>query len=776
MNTWRWMLAGIVAAQTAAGAAAKSPADWVEPRSGTVASRWFFFNSACRPFGMVNLSPDTRTGGDWMNGYLYGDTSIRGFSHIHGWQLYGISAMPFTGEPKGHLGADAYQSEFSHDDEVARAGYHKVVLKTYGVTAELTSTCRVGFHRYTFPAAAEAGVLLDTGAVLMDKIAHSEVRRTGETEVEGLAVMAATTRRPKPFTVYFVAQFNRPMSAMGGWESGKPLAGAVTSVAGTNAGVFARFAPSADPLLMKVAISYTGIDGARRNLAAELPHWDFDRVVAESRDEWNRRLGRVEVAGGSDADTTRFYTDLWHSLLGRRIVSDADGAYCDNTGPEPRVRRVRCGPDGKPLFPHHNFDAWWGSHWTLDLLWPLVCPDVMDGFCATMVDMYRNGGLIPRGPAGGNYTFVMIGDPAASFFATAYHMGIRNWDAEAAWAGLRKNAFPGGIRAHAGYEHNRTNAAGGGITYYVDRGYVPEGIEGKGMHKDGASMTLEYAYQDWCLAELATSLGKADDAKLFAARAMNYTNLWDGSGWMRPRNKDGSWLKDFSPVSTGKNFTTKGFCEATGAIYTHFVPHDPRGLMRLFGGAEAYAAALDAQFKRAEPMNFIVPHGQHGAAWVDYENQPSTGMAHMFNFAGQPWLAQKWARTVRQAVFSSITPQDGYHGDEDQGQMGALAALLALGLFDERGGAARRPTWQLTAPVFPEVTLHLDPAYHPGRSFRITARNAGPKNIYIQSARLNGRPLTGCWFYHDELAKGGALELDLGPEPNRQWGVHPPIP
>jgi predicted alpha-1,2-mannosidase len=546
-------------------------------------------------------------------------------------------------------------------------------------------------------------------------------------------------------------------------------------VSGRQAGAYVTFAPSAECVLMKVAISYTALDGARRNLAEELPHWDFDRTVRESREEWNRWLGRIEVAGGTADDRTRFYTDVWHALLGRRVVSDVDGAYCDNTGEAPQVRRVAAGPDGRPLFPHHNSDAFWGAHWSINLLWSLAYPEVVDAFCNTLVDMYRDGGLIPRGPAGGNYTFVMIGDPAASLFAAAYHKGIRSYDVETAYEGLRKNAFPGGIRDHAGYEHDRA-AAGGGMKYYVERGYVPEGIEGKGMHRDGASMTLEYAYQDWCLAQLAQSLGKAEDARLFAKRALNYTNLWDGSGWMRPRNKDGSWLADFAPVSATQDFSAKGFCEATAAIYTHFVPQDPCGLARLFGGPGQYAEALDRQFERAAPDRFIVPHGQHGAAWIDYENQPSTGMAHLFNFVGRPWLSQKWVRQVRQAVFSDISPREAYHGDEDQGEMGSVAALMAIGLFDEQGGAARDPTWQVTAPVFDRVTIHLNTAYCPGKTFTIIARNQGPNNVYIQSARLNGQPMTGCWFFHKDLAAGGTLELDLGPEPNKAWGVTPPVP
>ena len=596
----------------APGGDTRTPADWVDPLIDSHKSRWIFFSSASRPFGMVNLSPDTRTGDDWMNGYLYGDTKVRGFSHIHGWQLYGLAVLPVTGEMRGHLGMDTYASEFSHDDEVARAGYHKLILRTYGVTAELTSTPRVGFHRYTFPPGRPAHVLFDTGATLMAPIASSEVRRVSDTELAGHAVMAPTLRRPKPFTVHFVAQFSQPFAQFSGWTNGAILSGQPTLVSGPRVGAFVTFAPPPrQAVSLKVALSYTGEAGARSNLAAELPHWDFDRVVRESRDDWNQRLGRIEVAGGTEAQRTKFYTDLWHALLGRRIVSDADGRYCDMTGDRPVIRRARLDDEGRPLYAHHNFDALWGTHWNLNLLWSFAYPDVMDAFCNTMVDMFSNGGLIPRGPSGGNYTFVMTGDPAAPFFAAAYNKGIRGYDAQRAYAGLRKNALPGGIRDHAGYEHG-SNAVGGGMRYYVERGYVPEGVEGKGLHRQGAGMTLEYAWQDWCLAQLARALGHQDDADWLLRRSASYTNLWDARvRWMRPRRMDGSWLPNFTPAGTNAG---KGFVEANSAIFTHFVPHDMPGLIRLFGGPENYVAALNEQFEKAAPQRFLGAHGSHEMA------------------------------------------------------------------------------------------------------------------------------------------------------------------
>lgn len=748
----------------------KFPADYVNPLIGTAKARWYYFAPACRPFGMVSLSPDTRVGGDWMYGYLYGDTNIVCFSHIHGWQLYGVPVMPITGKFCAQQGLAAAASGFSHNDEIVHPGYYKVLLQRYGVTVELTSTTRVGFHRYTFPASHPAYLAFDTGARLMGKIASSAVRQVSPQEIAGYSVMAPTRRRPNPFTVYFVAQFSQPVK-FGAWRNKKLVAG-VKAISGKHVGAYVSFpTTNGEQVLLKVAISYTSEANAQRNLEAELPGWDFDRVVRESEADWNRWLGRIEVRGGTEAQRVKFYTDLWHVLLGRHIVSDANGDYCDMTSGKPIVRQVRLNAQGQPRFPQYNFDALWGGQWSFNLLWAFAYPEVMDGFCNTMVNMYRDGGLIPRGPAGGNYTFVMIGDPAAPFFAAAYNQGIRDYDVKLAYQGLLKNAMPGGIRDHAGYEWG-SNACGGGMKYYVTRGYVPENIGGKGMHKDGASMTLEYAYEDWCLAQLAKALGKEKDYKWLMRRSCNYTNLWDPTvRYMRPRKKDGSWLADFVPVGKMDSFHTKGFTEADSAIYSYFEPQDVPELIRLFGGRQKFIARLDRQFERAAPFRFTVADNNHGSAWVDYGNEPSTDLAHLFNFAGAPWLAQKWVREVEERTYGGITPSDGYSGDEDQGDLGAVSALMAIGLFDVEGGAEVNPTYQITSPVFDRVTIHLDPRYFPGREFTIIVRHNSSKNIYIQSAKLNGQPLNHFWFPRADLVKGGELEITLGPEPTR-WAAN----
>jgi predicted alpha-1,2-mannosidase len=682
--------------------------------------------------------------------------------------------MPQTGELWSLQGLAAASSPFSHRDEEVHPGYHKVLLQRYGITAELTSTPRVGFHRYTFPASEKSCLAFDTSATLMDRMDSSAVRQTGPAEIAGCSVMSATQRRPKPFTIYFVAQFSQPVT-FGVWRNGVVLPGR-TEISGAHVGGFAQFPTKAGgQILLKVALSYTSEAGARQNLAAELPGWDFDATRAASTAEWNTMLGRIDVSGGTASQRVKFYTDLWHALLGRRTVSDADGRYCDNTGPAPVTRRVRLDPAGRPRFPHYNFDALWGSQWSLNLLWSFAYPEIMDGFCNTMVDMYRDGGMIPRGPSGGNYTFVMIGDPATPFFAAAYNKGIRGYDAGLAYAGLRKNALPGGIRDHAGYEVG-TNATGGGMTYYVTRGYVPEGVPGQGMHKDGAAMTLEYAFQDWCLAQFAAALGKTNDAAWLTQRSFNYTNLWDPSvKYMRPRNFDGSWLADFAPVAPKGAFNAPGFTEANSAIYTCAVPQDLPGLMRLFGGPAAFTADLNRQFELAAPDGFVTPHGQHGGAWVDYDNEPSTEMAHLFNVAGAPWLTQKWVRQVQSVAYGDATPNGGYCGDEDQGQLGSVSALMAMGLFDVQGGAARQPTYQITSPIFDRVIIHLNRDYFPGHEFVITTQNNSPENQYIQSVKLNGRPWNQYWFPHATLVAGGRLEINLGPQPSR-WAADSPPP
>ena len=741
----------------------KQPVDWVDPLIDSASSRWIFFSSACRPFGMVNLSPDTDVEGAWNSGYCYHTGKIRFFSHVHAWQLSGVPVMPTTGPMRGPQGSDAYRSSFSHDSEIATAGYHAVTLDDYDLRVELTSTDRVGFHRYTLGGPDPCNILFDLTTHLgPTDIQEASVEKVSDTELAGTVVNAPTRRRPKATPIHFVARFDRPFEDFGGW-SGKRVLDDLDELSGKETGAFVRYDPARGKvILLKVALSYVSIEQARKNLDAELPGWDFDAVKDESRRVWNDWLGKIEVEGGTDAQKTKFYTDLWHTLLGRRLASDADGRYCDMTGPEPVVRQIPLDRNGKPRYAHYNSDAFWNTFWNVNQVWALAYPELTSGWVRFLIDMYEDGGLIPRGPSGHNYSFVMIAAHSTPFIVGAYMKGIRDFDVEKAYQGMRKNAFPGGLMSKAGYEHH--SCIGGGIEFYIERGYIPDGRKKTaGFHADGAAQTLEYAYDDWCLAQLAKELGKEDDYRLFMSRAANYRNIFDPSTkFMRPRKLNGDWWKPFDPLAP------KGWCEGNAWQYTWFVPHDVAGLIRLMGGRDAFNQKLNHAFEQARPNDFVKQMG-----YVNFSNQPPIHMAHLFNYSGAPWLSQKWVRLVKQQAFGGITPDSGYRGDEDQGQAGGLGVMMALGLFQVRGGAARRPVYEITTPLFDRVVIHLDKKYYPGGQFEIIAPGNSPESTYIQSATLSGQALERPWFHHSQLIAGGRLELELGTKPNKAWGSRP---
>ncbi len=747
--------------------------DLVEPLVDAANSRWFFFNSATRPFGMVNLSPDTQLGGAWGSGYRYNTDTVRVFSHVHAWQLSGVPVMPLTGEYRGALGPEDFKSKFSHETEIVKPGYHKVELERYGIMAELTATTRVGMHRYTFPASDESHVVLDLSTELGPSGTRGgEVQRVSNQELAGFAEMEPTIRRPKPVKVYFSILFDKPFDSLTAWYDDKEI-DVLDSTAADSMRAYVSFSTEAQEVRqMKVGISYVSAAQARKNIDHELPHWDFDRVRDDARTEWNEMLGRIRVKGGSKVDQQRFYTDLWHALQGRRIVSDVDGQYLDQTGGEPRIGQIPLDNDGQPAFNHYNSDSFWGAQWTINTLWHLVYPEVSSEFVRSMLLMYSDGGLIPRGPSGGNYTYVMTGASSTPFIVSAYMKGIRDFDVALAYEGLRKNHMPGGLMSKVGYEHN--TLLGGGIEHYIEKGFIPFPLyeEQYGFHQDGAGQTLEYAYQDWALAQLAQVLNKEEDNAIFLQRAENYKNLFDAStGWMRVRDHDGNWAEPFDSLSY-----EYGWVEANAVQSTWFVPHDVAGLAALMGGNDQFVSKLNRSFEIATDYDFkSSEHGDRLAiegeeiAYINYGNQPSMQVAYLFNYTGAPWLTQYWAREVIDAVYSGVSPQKGYSGDEDQGLMGALAVLMKMGVFSMRGGAALAPVYELSSPIFEEVKIHLNQDYYTGGAFVIRAEGSSDKNRYIQSAMLNGQPLGQAWVLHDTVVAGGELVLKMGDEPNRAW-------
>ncbi|MCM4170830.1 glycoside hydrolase family 92 protein [Arenibacter sp. TNZ] len=729
-----------------------SPVDLVYPHLDSENSRWFFFSSASRPFGMVNLSPDTELNGAWGSGYRYKTDTIKGFSHVHGWQISGLSVMPvaITSENKTTIYKDFY-SKFNHDAEKVSPGYHYVELERQGIKAELTSTKRVGFHKYSFPENGSPAILFNLNTLLgPNENINGTLEKIGNNTLSGELEMTPTHRRPKPFKLFFKIELDSEITAI---------------KQDPDTGNYLVFTDEKNRnVLMKASISYTSAVNATANMDVELNHWDFQKVVGEAKEEWNGFLGRIKIEGGSETQQRRFYTDLWHALQGRRVISDINGAYPDNTGDNLRIGQIPLDATGKPKFNHYNSDSFWGAQWTINTLWGLVYPDIMKDFVLSLLQYYQDGGLVPRGPSGGNYTYVMTGSSSTPFIVSAIQKGIIKEDLESIYQALKKNHMPGGIMEKAGYEHK--TALGGGLKYYLSNGYVPYPIpEGKfGGHQDGASLTMEYAYQDWTLAQLAKKLGHKEDYAIFIQRSRNYKNVFDESlGWMRPKDVDGIWLKNYDPYEH-----EHGFVESNGAQSTWFVPHDIDGLATLMGGKEMAVDKLNAQFEAAEKLGFAAGnshaqelHPEYRRVPINYGNQPSIQTAFIFNQLDRPDLTQFWSKKVVGKVFSGLSPATGYNGDEDQGLMGSLAVLMKMGLFQMNGGTEEDPIYELGSPIFDKVEVSLHPDYYTGKQLSIKTKNNGQEQWSVKNVTLDGKVLNDFSIRHSQLAKGGELELEL---------------
>ncbi|WP_430934642.1 GH92 family glycosyl hydrolase [Saccharicrinis sp. 156] len=728
----------------------KNLVDLVYPLLDTENSRWFFFSSACRPFGMVNLSPDTQVGGAWGSGYRYKTDTVKGFSHIHAWQLSGLSVMPVTVNKHNEKNVFMnFYSKYSHKTEKVTPGYHYLELDRYQTKVELTSTKRVGFHRYQFPEDQDAAILFNLNGKLGPcDIIDGKLEKTGSTELSGELVNAPTIRRPKPTKVFFKVELNAEIES-------------VTQDAKTG-NYLVLLSNSNQEVFMKVGISYTSVENAENNMVAELPHWNFDKVVSESRDEWEAYLSRIKVEGGTEVQQRRFYTDLWHALQGRRTISDVNGAYPDNTGKSFRVGQLPLDKVGKPLFNHYNSDAFWGAQWTLNTLWGLVYPEVMEEFVYSLMQYYKDGGIVPRGPSGGNYTYVMTGASSTPFIVSAIQKGIVKDNLDEIYQALKITHMPGGIMEKAGYEHE--TSMGGGFKYYLEKGYVPFPIpEGKfGYHQDGASLTMEYAYQDWTLAQLAKKLGYEEDYQYFIKRSENYKNTFDiETGWMRPREVNGKWHGALDPY-----LYEEGFNESNGAQSTWFVPHDLVGLAQLMGGNEKAVEKLNTQFETAEKLGFTSGsshdrelHPEYKRVPINYGNQPSIQTAFVFHQLGRQDLTQYWSRQVVDKAFSGLSPSSGYNGDEDQGLMGSLAVLLKIGLFQMNGGTDEFSEYQIGSPIFDKITIYLNNEFYQGEQFVIETMNNSSGNVYVDKIKLNDQEIENYTIHHNDMVNGGELKL-----------------
>lgn len=707
---------------------------YVNPFVGT-GGHGHTFPGAIVPFGMVQLSPDTRlTGWDGCSGYHYSDSIIYGFSHTHlsgtGISDYGdILLMPTVG---GIINLNAlndgkpdtgYASRFQHRNETASPGYYSVKLDDNNVFVELTATARVGMHRYTFPAAPEATVVLDLEH--RDYVIESGFRRLSETTIVGWRRSKAWA---KDQIVYFALEFSQPYTNVG-FSGGQEWTGEFKEVIGRNQKAHFTFDTRLGaPVLVKVAISSVDVDGALKNLTTELNHWDFDKVKADAKAAWNRELNKIAVDGGTNAQLTNFYTGMYHATTAPNLFMDVDGRY------RGRDFKIHKADD----FSNYTVFSLWDTFRAAHPLYNIIDQKRTRDFIRTFLVQYEQGGRLPVWELAANETDTMIGYHAVSVIADAAVKGIDGFELNKAFEAMKQSAE---LRQHRG------------LGAYIDHGFISMEDE-----RESVSKVLEYAYDDWCIAEVARMLGKTDDYERYSARAQSYKNVFDSvSGFMRPRS-NGDWLEPFDPREV-----TFGFTEANSWQYTFFAPHDVSGLIALMGGRRQFAEKLDQLFAAdsrttgREQVDITGLIGQYA-----HGNEPSHHMAYLYNYVGQPWKTQS---RVRQIMDQFYKPDpDGLIGNEDCGQMSAWYVLSAAGFYPVTPGST---VYVIGSPLFPEIRFNLEN----GKSFVVRANGVSERNVYIQSATLNGKPYHKSFLLHRDLMAGGELVFRMGPRPNLKWGV-----
>lgn len=727
---------------------------WVDPYIETNRGRYIFFITGSRPFGMVSAAPLTRNKNQNGGGYNYNEDEILGFEQIHSWMIGGLEVMPAPASVDPTKGQQGWKSKYSHAGEIVQPGYHRVYLQDHKTWVEFTATERVSFYRYRFTEAMEAQILTNLGGYVSNSIMEdAAVKKVSDTEFEGsFSTVDRYWGGPKDVKVYFVITFDKAFEGLNAWKGKERLEG-IDEIAGDSVGVAAMYdVEPGDQVQMKIAISYTSIENARKNLQAECTTWDFDAVRNQSKEIWNEWLGKIKVEGGTSAQKIKFYTDLWHVLLGRQKINDVSGDYPDRTegvregtftDAEFKVKTLPKDKTGKVKYNMYNSDAWWLTQWNLNILWGLAWPEVMDEMSASMVQYAINGYLLPRGPCGGGYSYIMTGCPATNLITSTFQKGLlTKIDPKTAYKKIKQNHLPGGMLGDSA-----------SIQFYTRQGYWP----------GNAGITIEAAFQDYALSQMALDMGKKKDYKFFLERSGGWPALYNkDQGLLFPKDKEGNFMHD-NPLSGA------GWVEANAWQATWAVSHDIEKLAGLMGGTQVLCDQLNHAFEQAESSDFVFGYSD---GYISYANQPGCSNAHVFNYAGKPWLTQYWVRKVQEQAYGGITPDMGYGGhDEDQGQMGGVSALMAMGLFSLQGNVSSTPTYDITSPVFDKVTIELDPEYYTGKQFTITTHNNSRENMYIQKATLNGETLDSFWFTHETYARGGNLEIWLGPEPNKSWGT-----
>lgn len=715
------------------------------------------FPGATVPFGMVQLSPDTRTTGwDACGGYHYSDSSIIGFSHTHlsgtGIGDYGdILFMPFTGGSKIIPGTSdnpdsGYRSRFTHDSEKAYPGYYSVLLKDYNIRVELTALQRSGFHKYTLPVnAPSAGVIIDLSHNIYNtKNQVNEIHILSDTEIEGYKL---STGWAKEQHIYFYAKFNQPFVDYTIYDDGKEnLNTSVKNSRGLKAVL--NFNINDVPLMVKVGISSVDYAGAKNNMQSEIKGWDFDGTKRKASELWEKQLGKIKVSGGTRDQKVIFYTSLYHASISPNLFSDSDGRY---RGMDKKIHLSK----DRPVYTVFSL---WDTFRALHPLMTIIDPKRNIDFINTLLNKYEQGGILPKWELAANYTGTMIGYHAIPVIYDAFSKGETGFDPEKAFESMIVSSSYDSTKIKYVSEAVRKKLNPTAKLYNETIGFIPADLENESVSK-----ALEYAYDDWCIAEMARDMGKQDEYNSYSERSQRYQKYFDPkTGFMRGKNQNGEWRTPFDPkFSRHRN---DDYTEGNAWQWTWFVPHDVKGLVELMGGVKSFETKLDSLFKisheilgaeRSPDISGLIGQYAHG-------NEPSHHISYLYNFIKKPWKTQNLADTIMSSQY--FNNPEGLSGNEDCGQMSAWYVLNAMGFYSFCPGV---PEYAIGRPLFEKVKIQLEN----GKIFTIKTDNNSLANKYIQSAKLNGKELKVPFFTHKNIMEGGTLEFTMGPNPNKDWGL-----
>ena len=726
------------------------PVDDAWPIVGT-AGHGHTYPGATIPFGFVQLSPDTRTAGwDACSGYNYADSTISGFSHTHlsgtgGADLGEVLIMSVTGS----LDKTNYASSFSHDNELAQPGFYRVHLDTYGIEAELTATAHCGMHRYTFPRSHDSHILIDLIHGIGDR---KPEWATLKVENDRLITGERQDRGWTQKTIYFAIECSRPFKQFGIELDGKPLAPGQTEAKGKNIWAHLDYRTrSDDRIILRVGLSPTSIEEAKKNLRSEIPNWDFDAICAAARNDWEQNLSRIEIECSNPEIRRTFYSALYHTMMAPTLYNNTDGSYC---GADKQAHPYAGFQD------YSTFSIWDVYRAEMPLL-TIDEPDRMNDFVQSLLAEYRQSPehLLPHWPLANHDTGSMIGYHSVSIVYDAYAKGFRGFDPELAYQAVRDTAMSG---------RNRQDE-------YQKYGYVPWKPAGPPKSGQATSSTLEFAYDDWCVGQMAKALGKSDDAQFFLKRSQNYRNVWDpATQFFRSRKPDGTWLEPFDPLQVARrdNVAQGYYTEADAWEYMFAVPQDVPGMIQLYGGNEAFIKKLDEFFDQDSIMHDWRIDVTGLVGQYSQGNEPDEHCPYLYALAGAQYKTAARVRDIQLTQYDASP--EGLDGNDDCGQVSAWYVWSALGLYPVNPASG---IYVIGSPLVQKAVIHLDPKYYKGGTFTIIVHSdtqyapAARMDNYIQSATLNGQPLNRPWITHGEMVSGGTLELTMGVLPNTDWGT-----